>query len=46
MGYFTTLFLTIGSAKSHKFIKNMKNLNKMIYKLNLADIFRTLKPAT
>lgn len=29
-------FATADSASSHNFIRNMKNLNKMIDKLNLA----------
>lgn len=43
MGDFTTLFLVVDSTSSHKFMKNMKNLNKMIYKLNPA--YFTLNPA-
>lgn len=35
---FNTFFLLVDSTSSHKIIKNLKNLNKMIYKLNLADI--------
>ena len=46
MGDFTTLFLIVDSTSSRKFIKNMKNLNGKICKLNPADIFGTLNPAT
>lgn len=37
MGDLNTSFFIVDSSNSHKLIKNMKTLNKMIYKLNLAD---------
>lgn len=41
-----TFFLVDDRTSSYKLIKTIKSLNKMIYKFNLADIFRTLNPTT